>query len=338
LLQSKLEPDTSVTYLGKEELLFGNINSITLSNYNEWLTLYIDNELQPEQRSMVEQFAKQHPAVAKDLYILQQTKLPVEAIVFPDKESLYRREEKTRRIGWWKIAAAAAILLGIVGTVVIATNKNKKVDTGIAGTGDSKKTVPVNNKNNDNNNTVDPKATQPDQQLPNEVLPQEVVENKNNTTADQSNNNYAAINNQSPKRINSKQQEKKEVNEVKNDQLIAHQPKEPLKQDDPSTTQDNDVINKRVNKTYDTYANVAAKPLTEDKETRIDPSVTFASTTALDQQTMPVADVVIDQPDEKRNGLRGFLRKVTRTFEKNTNIKATDDDDRLLVGGLAIKL
>ena len=37
-------------------------------------------------------------------------------------------------------------------------------------------------------------------------------------------------------------------------------------------------------------------------------------------------------------GLRGFLRKVTRTFEKRTNIKATDDDDRLLIAGLSIKM
>ena len=34
---------------------------------------------------------------------------------------------------------------------------------------------------------------------------------------------------------------------------------------------------------------------------------------------------------------RGFLRKLTRTFEKRTNMTATDDD-KLLVGGLAFKL
>jgi hypothetical protein len=40
----------------------------------------------------------------------------------------------------------------------------------------------------------------------------------------------------------------------------------------------------------------------------------------------------------KKNKLRGFFRKVTRTFEKRTNIDPTDQDNRLLVGGLAIKL
>ena len=44
-----------------------------------------------------------------------------------------------------------------------------------------------------------------------------------------------------------------------------------------------------------------------------------------------------DEPGSKSK-LRGFFRKVTRTFEKATNIKVTDDQDRLLVGGLAFKL
>ena len=45
-----------------------------------------------------------------------------------------------------------------------------------------------------------------------------------------------------------------------------------------------------------------------------------------------------DEDDGRKNKLRGFFRKVTRTFEKRTNIDPTDNDDRLLVGGLAIKL
>jgi len=34
---------------------------------------------------------------------------------------------------------------------------------------------------------------------------------------------------------------------------------------------------------------------------------------------------------------RGLFRKIARTFEKRTNMSATDDD-RLLVGGLSFKL
>jgi hypothetical protein len=45
-----------------------------------------------------------------------------------------------------------------------------------------------------------------------------------------------------------------------------------------------------------------------------------------------------ERQDGKKNKLRGFFRKVTRTFEKRTNMDATTDDNKLLVAGLAISL
>jgi len=56
-----------------------------------------------------------------------------------------------------------------------------------------------------------------------------------------------------------------------------------------------------------------------------------------DVSNQPIAMVDTDESG-KKNKFRGLFRKVTRTFEKRTNIKATDDEDRLLVAGLAIKL
>ena len=61
-----------------------------------------------------------------------------------------------------------------------------------------------------------------------------------------------------------------------------------------------------------------------------------------DKQTpeidQPLTEIETDGNDGKKNKLRGFFRKVTRTFEKRTNIDPTDQDNRLLVGSLAIKL
>ncbi|MBL0068937.1 MAG: hypothetical protein IPP39_10735 [Chitinophagaceae bacterium] len=58
LLQYKLTPDTSVIYSGKEDLMketlptgqAGSDVNITLSNYEEWLVLYLDNELTPAKK------------------------------------------------------------------------------------------------------------------------------------------------------------------------------------------------------------------------------------------------------------------------------------------------
>jgi hypothetical protein len=46
LLHYKLTPDTNIVFAGKEELLKENGHAIiTRGNYEEWLTLYVDEEL-----------------------------------------------------------------------------------------------------------------------------------------------------------------------------------------------------------------------------------------------------------------------------------------------------
>jgi hypothetical protein len=84
----------------------------------------------------------------------------------------------------------------------------------------------------------------------------------------------------------------------------------------------------------------AKDPLTINNENTPTDVVTPDNADALlvktDVSTGPIG---IDTDDSgKKNKFRGLFRKVTRTFEKRTNIKATDDEDRLLVAGLAIKL
>ena len=84
------------------------------------------------------------------------------------------------------------------------------------------------------------------------------------------------------------------------------------------------------------------KPLTFSNENIQAPAVTPGNRQSLNNQTDFASQTIVDPTDAeqpgKKNKLRGFFRKVTRTFEKATNIKATDDEDRLLLGGLAIKL
>jgi hypothetical protein len=73
------------------------------------------------------------------------------------------------------------------------------------------------------------------------------------------------------------------------------------------------------------------------------PQAMFALALTVGAAIAHAADGSVTRDDEqnepgRKNKLRGFFRKITRTFEKTTNMKATDDEDRLLVGGLAIRL
>ena len=56
LLQYKLIPDTDIVFKGKKELMvpvavgIDGSTTISISNYEEWLILYMDNELSSEQK------------------------------------------------------------------------------------------------------------------------------------------------------------------------------------------------------------------------------------------------------------------------------------------------
>jgi hypothetical protein len=64
-----------------------NSNDINNGNYEEFFILYMDNELNPEQRKMVESFLEDHPELRTELDILLSTQLPAEPVSF-NKESL----------------------------------------------------------------------------------------------------------------------------------------------------------------------------------------------------------------------------------------------------------
>src|SRR5262245_6240112 len=76
LLQSKLTPDNTIVFEGKEELVkIAGGSFINLSNYEEWLSLYIDDELSVDQIKQVESFVAAHPQIQNELSLLQKTKL-----------------------------------------------------------------------------------------------------------------------------------------------------------------------------------------------------------------------------------------------------------------------
>ena len=116
-----------------------NHSFINLNNYEQWLIMYVDDELSAEEKLAVERFALAHEHVQQELELFQQTKLQAEEIVFPDKEILYRREKTVRVISiqWWRVAVAAVLVISAGITLYSIFNKNS--NKGITPDGIAKK-------------------------------------------------------------------------------------------------------------------------------------------------------------------------------------------------------
>jgi hypothetical protein len=325
LLQAKLVPDQHVVFGNKEELMMfnGAPSSINENNYEEWLVLYTDNELDEEQKRVVETYAAHHPAIKNELALLLQTRLQPEEIVFPDKESLYRREEKTRRIGWWKIAAAAVLLAAVATTTAIIISKENRSNPAapeIAST-PGQQTPATKQEQTPATAQADDKKEQPVIQTP-------------AVTANDNNNNALAIA-ETKDRLDKKpvkqQTRKQQVVSVQEEEQPVIAANTTISNEGTSINDPIGTEKKGISKIVEQFVEETA--LTKSKDTDINPAVT-----SITPKTYYISNPPIDDNDGKKGGIRGFLRKVTRTFEKNTRIDATDDDDRLLVGGLAIKL
>jgi hypothetical protein len=318
LLQSKLAPDTDITFNDKELLMIRNSSSISMANHEEWLLSYTDNELTEEERKDVEKFVVNNPFLQKELNLLQQVKLQPEAIVFPYKESLYRREEKAKvvAIRWWRMAAAAVLLLGISTTsIVLINNKAGKKLDGVA--------------------KIQPKEKIPAINTP-VKQPENVIKGKEELIAanDQINKTKEIITPVAGGKSNPKSVEKKEqtVSVEKAKPVFAKNNNEKrLTNNLAQPTIENPYL--KAIESEKTLATVVV-PKNEPSLTKDKGNAHFASVTIDD----PQPSYAIEQQSGGNKGLRGFFRKVTRTIEKRTNFnKAGDDDDRLLIAGLSIK-
>jgi hypothetical protein len=335
LLQYKLVPDATIIFKGKEELMkLKGESPVTLSNYEEWLVLYMDNELTVDQQKTVEQFIAANPSVNKEVDLLLRTQLQPETIVFANKEVLYRREEKVRPILWWRAAAAVLILaLGI--TSIIVFNKKGNTDKeNIAGTNGTEQKVNKENTVATNENSSNEKVKEENKQVTMPVIANSVenavavILRPTNNTATVKKNNVIPV----------KANENITTPIKKDEEIMANN-------DKPTNNLPQPLQNRTII-TNDVPTKAIAKNDIPDKIDNSNTSLTNTGVTTNNPQSSDVRtasltsnadDADFDQPNGKKGKLRGFFRKVTRTFEKRTNIDPTEDD-KLLVGGLAIRL
>ena len=332
LLQYKLVPDTSVVYTAKEDLMKINGDApVTLTNYEEWFVLYTDNELTTQQKIAVESFISHNPLLKKELALLQRTRLTPETVVFENKADLYRKEEKVRPVRWWRMAAAAVLLLAVGITAVLVINrKNNQVDTGIAkGTNEKKTTpsnpvvtpqAPVTNNESELVKTSKEKITIP--AIKENIQRKDAVVKQDNKI-----NKFTPQVTKQPQPFPVQQEPKQAIanNNVKKSNELPQPDNNPYvnkkEQDSPLTA-------------YNQNNGQQKNALTNTTVTPRDPqplNVQHAASVTSDADTF-------EQPDEeKKNKSRGLFRKIARTLEKRTSVEATDDN-KLLIAGLAIRL
>jgi hypothetical protein len=113
---------------------------INRNNYETFFLLYLDRELNPENREEVERFLAENADLQKEFAILQQTVFVPSEMLFSQKESLYRSDEKRRVVPfyWMRIAAAASVL--IIGSWLLIA---KSFKSNVGGDKQAQHTLPV---------------------------------------------------------------------------------------------------------------------------------------------------------------------------------------------------
>jgi len=311
LLQSKLVPDTAIVFNSKEELLKQE-TPIGTHNYTEWLLLYADNELGAAHTATLEQWIAQNPAARQELELLQKARFqPDETIVFADKHLLYRKEERrVVPIRWWRMAAAAALLMAVS---TAAFMFNRKHSDSITSNGDqsTKSVAQTNVQTGKDTHSVAPSITE--KSIESSATDIHLQKEEHTAIVTKHNNNEQSVTSTGP---------------VVTQTATVPDNTQQTEESTPTVVVKRTSINDLLADQSVSETELAADPsLTIQKEINALPGVT--------QEEAQPFDIM--NQSEKKNRLRGFFRKITRTFEKTTNIKATDGEDRLLVGGLAIK-
>lgn len=327
LIQSKFTPEPHIVFENKDELLRTSESSvINMSNYEEWLVLYLDNELSAEEKTAVEIFVASHSTAKNELEAFTKAKLqPEENIVFPGKELLYRRDKRVPLISMhlWKIAVAAILILGIgISTIFILNNRKSSL-------------IPIASKEIEGaNNTTNPSAVQKNTlQQTNPFLATNENKNEisakqqlNNTVVQKSENNILAVQKNIP--INLRKPSKKDAPFIADNTPTNNLPSSIGNPN--ATIKESSVPNVAINDIQNKLTANQSEPATVTNS----PDKSYINTEASEKSDADYAS--LEEGSNKKS--RGFFRKLTRFFEKNTKINPANDDDRVLIGAVALKL
>ena len=349
---------------------------ITLSNYEEYFLMYVDNELTAAERGLVEAFVQFHPELQSELDLLMGTKLDPEMVQFMDKENLFAQNIQTQ-------ATDENLLLYVDGEL---TGKAEKEVTEklqkdkayqqefqwlLRTKSNPAEVVPHPNKEELYRRTVRriglPFALriaaavlllasmgvlylQQNDTTPASVaaIPKNPIEQKQPGSVDNATAQVTPVN----KPGNERREEKEATQPEPAPLIAAAQPERTAKKKQTTATLKNPISTKAVQDQEENAAlayepaplarkHVADMPTIELSKKEIEPAVTYnAPQPYVISDATAKADFAAEKEDEGRNkgNLKSLLRKATRMVERRTGINATNEDEELLIGVVALKL
>lgn len=300
-----LAPDENLVFEEKDNLLITG-SAVNVYNYQELLLTCMDNELPLHQKEALEQYVMANPAAAAEREMLQRTRLYAdESIVFPGKENLYRNSEvyEIKPAAWWRVAAAAVIILGMgAGGFLVYSDQQENSNTGIARqvVPASQHTPGIVNRHAAGEVTMPAKI---------ETLP---AIDKNSPAHQQDAND---------KHVSNPATGKQDANPSSNQGSLQKPIGIPVRVLDIAPGSE-------IAHTELQQQNINDVAVTNEINTTYYPK-------ASNDINQPIYAADLEQDNKK---IRGFFRKATRIIERTTNISATNEDDKLLLGAFAIDL
>lgn len=341
LLQCRIHPDQHLVFTDRESL-FMKEGGLTADNYEEFFLSYVDGELEEDTRKSVEELVRRHPSLRTELASLQRTvSVPDPAIVFENKEVLYKKERERRPLFLpWQVAAAA-LVAGVIGLFFF--NPFKK------GPGDS--VIPsysINKKTEQTKPATSPTATfapaSPDTtSLTRTNLPAAVKKNERTVTPRPSSALHLS---------EAGQPDGTTAMTGKGEQDHSHTAPAKEKEADPGNSalaQTDPPANTRViDQTPVRIATagidgpdktlVLTTPVVNHPKTTNEANTSFATQALLNAETgSPEDGLAMESSPAKKNKLRGLFRKVTRVLEKSTS-RDEDDKHNILIGSFQFAL
>jgi anti-sigma factor RsiW len=344
-MQTRLKANAKITFDNKTGL-YKNVTTTLINrhNFTEYFALYADNELTEEQKNEVGSFVNENRDTALDLAeFLLTRQLPNMSIVCPNKQALYRKEQKEKPVVipmWLRFAAAAAVLLFVAWFAFNRGSNGTKADgIQVVTKGGDKSNNPapqqqqvtppapvVNDKNDGGGNMAENEALPVTPVTPGAVknnnrpapIPYKAAfNNKNNgegvtktpavrnTNGQQRNNNLPVP-----------QQNNNEVIANNNNNDLQKQKEQPLPKELkqllqlPKDDKENTVVVKN---------NITPESNGQTGGTNIPGQSGFIKNLVPEQEVESSSVAIMNMPAGdagKKGGLRGFGRKVSRFFER----------------------